>query len=67
MDNPGIYLVYAVLALIIQCIILSWVISSSTKSGQKIALDKVKVKLLVHIAEKLGVEPDKIHDAIKDL
>lgn len=52
------------IGIIVQSIVLAWVISSATRSKDKIELQRVQNKLLVEIALKLGVSKEDVNKAL---
>ena len=63
--SPGEFLFIYFIAAVIGLLILYAIIGSATMSHKKVQLAKVQVNLLISIAEKLGVEKDKIMEDIK--
>ncbi len=54
------------ISVIIWIFILSFIISSSTRQKEHIENERKQINLLSLIAEKLGVDPDKIDEITKE-
>ncbi len=59
------YIIIGLISLLIWGAILQYIISSATKTKEREELDKVKIKLLAAIANKLGVDKEEILKALK--